>query len=59
MGKRKPTCRGNLVSQVLRFRRFIKRRTKIISAFEWNGLDIEKVITIPQNCDTLSVASDM
>jgi hypothetical protein len=59
MGKIKPTSRGNLVSQVLRSRRSVKLRTKITSAFEWNGLGIETVIMILQNYGTVSVASDM
>jgi hypothetical protein len=52
-------CRRSLVSQVLRARRFVKRRTKIISAFEWNGLGFEMVIMILQNYGTVSVVSDM
>jgi len=37
----------------------VKRRIKIISAFEWNGLGIENVIIVLQNYGTVSVASDM
>jgi hypothetical protein len=58
MGKIKPMCRRNLVSHVLRSRRFVKRRTKIMIEFEWNGLGIEMVIMILQNYGTVSVVSD-
>jgi hypothetical protein len=52
MERRKLPCVGNLVSLILRSKRFGKNRTKIISAFEQNGSRI-KQLRKPERSDVV------